>query len=214
MTCQAIIDAARGIIQQTDPANSTVLDSLMLVWISECCLQLFSLLNTLPKANISNVVAASTIALPTSLIKLDYASILTPEGKHRPLTTTDFCNFVRLTPNWEDQAANIPSQLVRLDDLNWMMFPSPNADYLGKALTLYGTVNPVTALTASDSPAISIVMHPCFEHFVAWKSFLRLNDPTRAGQEYSAFDALKKQNMGTATTTTGSLKHLVMPPDF
>ena len=209
-----IITEARGIIQQMDPANSTVPDSLMLTWIDACTLQLFSLLNTLPKGPVAGLVAANTLTMPANLLKLDYASILGPSNTHLPLTTIDFVNFCKQNPGWEDATASQPMFLVRMDDVNWMMWPKPSTDYLGKAVTVYGTLNPVTAALPSNSPQINMVMHPCYPHYLAWKSFLMLNDPARAGQEYAAYDSLRKQNQNTATTTTGSLKHFGMPANM
>jgi hypothetical protein len=152
--------------------------------------------------------------MPANLLKLDYASILSHTGQHLPLTTTDFTNFVRINQGWEDTAPTRPTQLVRMDDTNWMMWPTPDASYLGQAVTVYGTLNPVIAAVPSGSPQINMVMHPCYPHYLAWKAFLQLNDPSRAGQEYAAYDSLRKQNQGTATTTTGALKHFVMPPNM
>ena len=209
-----IISECRGIIQQTDANNSTVSDSLLLSWIDACTLQLFSILNTLPKGAVPGLVAAETLTMPANLLKLDYASIQGPAGNHLPLTTIDFVNFCKQNAGWEDAIAAQPELLVRMDDVTWMMFPKPNTDYIGNAVTVYGTLNPVIAATATSSPQINIVMHSCYPHYLAWKSFLMINDPARAGQEYAAYDSLRKQNQGTATTTTGSLKQLTMPPNI
>lgn len=206
-----IITEARGIFQQVDPNNSQVSDTLMLTWIDACTLQLFSILNTLPKESVTGVVAADTITLPSKLLKLDYASILGPDGKHARLTTTDFCNFVRLNPGWEDQDSNKPAQLVRLSDTNWMMFPKPDANYIGKAVTLFGTVNPVVAATPISSPQIGLAMHCAYPHYLAWKAWLILNDPIRAQSEFGIYESLRKQNLGTVTNTTGSQQRFIMP---
>lgn len=210
MVNQDIIEEARGLFQETDPNNTHVSDALLLTWIDACTLQLFSILNTLPKSSVSGVVAADTITLPASLIKLDYASILNPSGTHNRLNTTDFSNFIRLNPGWEDQPVGVPHTLVRMDDLTWMMFPKPDATYTGKALTLYGTVNPITPATANSSPQISIVMHCVYPHYLAWKAWLVINDPQRAGLEFNVYNDLRKQNTKAATTTTGSQQKFVM----
>ena len=211
MTNQEIIDEARGIIQETDPDNTHVTDTLMLTWIDACTLQLFSLLNTLPKSSVTGITADDTVTLPEQLLKLDYVSIVDANDKHYPIKTTDFNNFIRLNPGWEDQEDGRPTVMVRMTDAIWMMFPNPDTDWDGKTLTLYGTVNPVTVATAISSPQISIVMHPCYPHFIAWKSFLVLNDPQRALTEYHIFNDMRKQNTRTATSTTGSQQQFTMP---
>ena len=194
-----------------DPANATVSDTLLLTWIDAATLQLFSFLNTLPKGPVAGLVAANTLTMPANLLKLDYASILSPSGTHLPLATIDFDNFIRQNAGWEDTIATQPTQLIRLDDTTWMMFPKPSADFLGKAVTVYGTINPVTPATPSSSPQINMVMHCAYPHYLAWKYFLQLNDPTRAAGEYQAWDSLRKQNQRTATCTSGSLQSLKMP---
>jgi len=211
MTYQEIVDEVRGIIQETDPNNTHVTNTVMLQWANACTLQLMSLIGTYPKTTITSVVAANTITLPETMLRLDYASIVDANGKHITLKTIDFNNFARTYPGWEDQEANVPQMLVRLSDTDWMMYPSPNAAFLGKALTLIGSVLPTPDTDFNASPPVNLSLHTCFPHYVAWKSFLLLNNPERAGQEFALYDGLRKLNTRTATSTNGSLQFFRMP---
>jgi hypothetical protein len=206
MTVQDIINDVRAQVQETNPNNAHKSDAGILADINACTLQLCSTINTLPKVSVSAIVAADTITLPTNLLRMDYASISdggTP-AVHAILSTIDFVNFCRITAGWEDVEANKPNSLVRMTDLTWMMFPHPSADWVGKALTIIGSVLPTPMTTTSQSPEISIVLHPVYAHYCAWKYFLLLNNPDRAALSFAAYDALRKMNTATAVSTTGS----------
>jgi hypothetical protein len=206
MTAQDIVDAVRQIVQETDPNNTHRTDSTILADINACTLQLCAQINTLPKVSVTGVVAADTITMPTNLLRLDFASISDEASTpaYTPLDTMDFVNFVRLYPNWQNQPDNKPAILVRKTDLTWQMYPYPDSTWASKALTLIGSVLPTPLTAFTQSPDISITLHPAYEHYCAWKFFLALNNPERAGQEYVVFDGIRKLNQGTATSTTGS----------
>ena len=203
ITVQDITDEVRQICQETDPNSSHATDAVILGWINAATLSLCASIATLPKVSVAGQVAAATITLPTNLLRMDFASI-TDGTTHFPLETIDFVNFVRINPGYENQPTSKPNMLVRMTDLNWTMYPNPDATWTGKALTIIGSVLPTPLTSPNDSPALSITLHPAYSHFCAWKFFLLLNNPERAGAEYSAFDGLRKQNVGTATSTTGS----------
>ena len=203
MTAQDIIDEVRQICQETDPNNSHATDAVILGWINSATLSLCASIATLPKVSVSGQVAADTLTLPTNLLRMDFASI-TDGTTHFPLETIDFVNFVRINPGYENQPHSKPAMLVRMTDLNWMMYPNPDASWTGKALTIIGSVLPTPLTSVNDSPALSITLHQAYPHFCAWKFFPLLNNPERADAEYSVFDGLRKQNIGTATSTTGS----------
>ena len=207
MNVQSITDETRQICQELDPNNTHASDSVILGWINACTLSLCSAIDTLPKVSVSNIVAASTITFPTNLLKLDFASI-TDGTTYFPLETIDFVNFSRINPGYQNQPTSKPAMLIRMTDLDWMMYPAPDATWTGKAMTIIGSVLPTPLTGPTDSPQISITLHPAYPHYCAWKFFLLLNNPERAGAEYSAFDGLRKQNTGTATNTTGSLLSL------
>lgn len=201
-----IISEARGIIQELDADNSHVSDATFLQWIDACTLQLASLLNTLPKEKIQTVYADDTVTLPSKMIRLDFATIADAvAGVHHPLTTMDFVNFCKLFPEWEDQADGDPTYLIRMTDTQWMMWPPPNASAKSNLLTLVGSVNPTTGAVSTGSPELSQTLHPAYPHYLAWKAFMVLNNPARAQEEFNIFDGIRKMNMRTATSTTGSL---------
>lgn len=207
MLVSDIITEVRQIVQEMDPLNTHASDSVILGWINACTLQLCSSMSTLPKVTLSTVVAANTISLPTNLIRMDYASISdgnTPP-QYSPLKTIDFVNFARISKDWQSQTTDKPSTLVRMTDLDWMMFPNPSAAWVGKALTLIGSTLPTPLTGFSDTPAVSITLHPAYVHYCAWKFFLLVNAPERASASFAAYDGLRKLNLGTATSTTGSL---------
>ena len=207
MTLQDIITEVRQICQEVSTTNTHASDSVITGWVNACTLQLCASISTLPKVSVPAIVAAGTITFPTNLLKLDYASIYDGQ-KHTKLDTIDFPNFQRITPMWEDQQANKPTTLVRMDDLNWMLWPTPDAASLGKPMTIIGSVLPTPLAypaDLADSPAISIAMHPCYSHYCSWKFFLLLNNPERASAEYAAFDGLRKLNTQASTSSTGSL---------
>jgi hypothetical protein len=204
MTVQDIITEVRGIVQEKNAANAHKSDTSIVDDINSCTLQLCSNIATLPKVPISNIVAADTINLPSNLLKMDYISIADATGKKTPLETIDFVNFARITPDWENAVDGKPERLVRMTDLTWMMFPNPDSTWTGKALNIIGTVLPTPLALTTDVPPVSIVLHPAYAHYCAWKYFLVLNNPERAGQEYATFEGLRKMNMATATSTTGS----------
>ena len=207
-----MIAEARGILGELDPANSHVTDATLMQWANACTLQLFSLIGTYPKTSITGITGAASITLPTSVLRLDYAAIAMPSGKHTKLATIDFCNFVRYNPNWPDTSVNRPDTLVRMNDTDWMLYPNPNADYAGAALTLYGSVLPTPDTDPTLSPPINQSLHACYSHYMAWKAFLLLNNPERAGAEFNIYDGLRKLNTRSATSTLGSLQSLRMRP--
>lgn len=209
MTAQDIITEIRQICQQTDENNTSADNNVILGWINACTLQLCSIISTLPKTEVPGIVAAAVIAMPSNLLKLDFASI-SDGSKHSPIDSIDFVNFARLNPNWEDTPAGKPINIVRMTDLSWKLWPSPSAAWIGKDLTLIGTVVPTPLTGFSESPAISISMHPAYAQYGAWKFFSLLNNPERAAMAYNAFDGLRKLNTQTTTSTTGSLLSLKM----
>ncbi len=210
MTVQNIIDEVRAIVQETDPNNTHKTDAQILDDINLCTTQLCSNLATLPKAELTGVTAADTITIGETLLKLDYASI--SDGATTPqysrLETIDFVNFARINPGWENAQDNKPTLLVRMTDQTWMMYPPPDATWTGKALTLIGTVLPAALTLTTQEPPISLVLHPAYPHYCAWKFFLLLNNPDRANAEYATFNAIRKINTQTATSTTGSMLQL------
>lgn len=214
MLASEIITEIRQIVQETDEANSHASNSTILGWLNACTLQLCSTIATLPKASSTGVTAASTITLATNLLKLDFASIVDANGKHTPLESIDFVNFAKLNPSWQDSATGRPEYIVRMTDLSWMLWPSPSTPWVGKAVTLIGSVLPTPMTAFSESPAISVVLHPAYVHYGAWKFFLLVNNPERAAASFSAYDALRKMNTQTATSTRGSLQALRMPSNF
>lgn len=204
MLVSEIILETREIVQEKNASNAHKTDAGILADINACTLQLCSTISTLPKVSVAGIVAANIISFASNLLKLDYASIYDGQ-KHVKLDTIDFPNFQRITPNWEDQQANKPTTLVRMDDLNWMLWPNPDAASVGNAMTIIGTVLPTPLTLTTETPPISITLHPAYPHYCAWKYFLVLNNPERAAQEYATFDGLRKLNTQTATSTTGSL---------
>lgn len=209
MTVASIIQEARQIFQQTVEANSAITDSQLLQFINECTLQLCSYFNTLPKTSVAGVTAAATLTLDDNLLKLDHASIY--DGTtYFPLETTDFVNFARNNPDWENTPTGKPSVLVRMTDLTWKMYPAPDATWTGKTVSIYGSVLPADLTLTTEAPPVSLAMHPAYPHYCAWKAWLVLNDPVRASQEYAIFDSIRKINTATATTTRGSLLSLRM----
>lgn len=210
MTAQEIIDEVRQICQETDPNNTHASDSVILGWINACTISLCSWINTLPKVAVTGQVAAATLTFPTNLLRLDYASMYDGTSTYYPLETIDFVNFVRLNPDWENQAVGQPDTLVRMTDLTWKMYPPPDSTWTGKTLSIYGSVHPTALTSVNSSPDISVVMHPVYPHYCAWKFFLLLNNPERAAAEYATYDGLRRQNLRTTTSTIGSQLSLKM----
>ncbi len=210
MTVAEIIEEARGIIQETDPNNSHVTDAQLLTWINACTLQLCSVTASLPKSRITGVTCASSIAFSTSMLRLDYAAVLDPNGKYFKLKTIDFVNFNAEHPDWENAESSQPEYLVRLDDVNWMVWPTPDANYDGKAMSIIGAVVPTAVTLTTDTPAVNQTLHPVYPHYLAWKAFLVINDPARAQAEFNQYDMLRKLNLKTATSVTGSRQQFRM----
>lgn len=210
MTAQNIIDEVRAIVQETDSSNTHRSDTLILGDINACTLSLCSIIKTLPKEKDTTLDAADAITVSSDMLSIDYASIsddaVTPA--HSPLKTIDFPNFIRDNPAWEDASDGKPTHLVRMTDTSWMMWPNPDATWTGKSITLVGTYVPDVITVATSSPAVSVVLHPCYSHYCAWIFFLVLNNPERAASEYAIYDGLRKLNTRTATSTTGSLLSL------
>jgi len=211
MTFQDIIDEVRGLIQETDPLNTHVSDTVMLQWGNACTLQLYSLIGTYPKTKATGIVTAASITLPATMLKLDYVSYKEASGTIHVLKTTDFSNFARLNSDWESTPVNMPEQLVRMGDTTWMLYPNPSAIYTGLPMTVMGTVLPDPATAATQTPPISIVLHPCYSHYIAWKAWLLLNNADKAKEEYAIYEGLRKLNTRTATATTGSQQCFKMP---
>jgi len=205
MTLQDIITNCRTIIAQVDTSVSNITDATIIGFANQCTLQLCSNIATLPKESISGVVAAQTLTLSKDLLKLDFASI-SDGTTHYPLDTTDFPTFIRNNPNWENQTTGKPTQLVRMTNLNWMMFPAPDSTWTGKAVSIYGSVVPTLMSNTTDEPAVSQTLHPAYEHFCAYKCFGNiLNNPASSANEYAIFDGIRKLNIHTATNTRGSM---------
>jgi hypothetical protein len=208
MLASDIITETRGIITETDPTNSHVTDSQLLAWINQCTLQLMSYIGTYPKG-LTTVACANTITLAESLLSVDQVTVLNTSNRHQILQTIDFSNFVRLFADWQDQSSGIPTHFVRMGVLNWMVYPNPNSDFLGKDMQIYAKTLP-TDITTSQEPPVSIALHSCYPFYVAWKAFLALNSPDKAKDAFTTFDSLRKMNTSIATTTMGTLKSLRM----
>jgi hypothetical protein len=112
--------------------------------------------------------------------------------------------------DWENTPVGMPQYLVRMDTNVWMMYPNPAPEYLGLPMNVMGTSLPAPTTLPTQEPPISIVLHPCYPHYLAWKAFLVLNNPDRAKEEYAIYDGLRKLNTNAATSTTGSMQSLRM----
>lgn len=207
MTVQDIITETRQIVQETDPNNTHANDSVITGWINACTLWILSDFKTIIKSLLTGITASEVITLDKELLSIDYASIY-DGNKHYPLYTTDFNNFVKSNPGWEDITSGRPHTLVRMSNLDWKMFPSPDADWVGKIVKIYGSTYPAEVSSPIDVPPVSIALHPAYSHFCAWKFFLLLNDPIRANAEYSVFDSMRKMKTKISTSTQGSLLSL------
>ena len=86
------------------------------------------------------------------------------------------------------------------------MFPPPDAAHTGLAMTLMGTILPTPAISTTETPPISQVLHVCYSHYMAYKAFMVLNNSDRAQQEYTIYDSLRKMNVRAATQTRGALQ--------
>ena len=208
MIVQSIIDQVRGIVQETDPNNTHHSDSLIIADINACTLALCSNIKTLPKVKDSTLTAADAITVPSTILRIDYASISdgATHAVNSKLETIDFNNFSKDNSNWEDSVDGKPSQLVRMTDTSWMMWPNPDATWTGKSLTLVGSTVPADLTSSSETPPLSVTLHSAYVHFCAWIFFQVLNNPERAASEYAIFDALQKINKNVATSTKGSLQ--------
>lgn len=209
MTVSEIIARVREIVQEKNPANAHRTDNSIIGDINSCTLQLCSNIATLPKVSVPAIVAADTLTLPSTLLRVDHVS-LSDGTIFNPLKTMDFVNFARQNPIYENQPATRPEMIVRMTDTTWMMWPKPDAFWTGKPLSIVGSVLPTPLTLTTESPAVSIALHPCYEHFCAWIYFQVLNNPERAAAEFGIYDSLKKLNIQTATSTQGSLQSLRM----
>lgn len=209
LTVQQIIDEARGLIMETDPANSHVTDSTLILWINACTLSLCSYIQSLPKSTISTVVTALNPVLPTALLRLDYASFTYSDQKHT-LKTIDFINFLKEAPQWENEPEGLPEMMVRMSDTSWMMFPPPSDTYTGLPMTLIGAVLPDDVSLTTEYPPVSQVLHPCYPHYLAWKAWGVIGNSAAAAQEYAVFEKIRTENLRTATNTQGSRQFLRM----
>ena len=212
MTAQQIINSVRELVQENDPNNCHHSDSLIIDDINACTLALCSGIKTLPKVKDVSLVVADAVTVPSNMLRIDYASMsngATP-AVHSPLITIDFPNFSKEHIGWEDTADGKPTHLVRMTDQSWMMWPNPDATWTGKTISLVGSGVPADLVASSGSPALSIVLHRAYVHFCGWIYFQVLNNPERAASEYAIFDALRKMNVGTATSTRGSMQFMRM----
>lgn len=203
MTLQDIITEVRQICQQTDPNNSQVSDATITGFANDCSIQLVASTGTLPKEEFTTT-ASATVTLDTDFIKMDFASISDGTTSF-PLETIDFNTFVRRYPQWQNQPLGKPQLMVRMTDLTWKVWPSPDSTWSGKTITMVGSAVPTPMSSTTDTPPFSVVLHPCYPHYCAWKFYLLLNNPERAALEYATFDAMRKINIGPATNTRGSL---------
>jgi len=167
------------------------------------------MINTLPKESISGVVAADTITLDKTLLRIDQA-LISDGTTYFPLETLDFNNFIHENPLWFNQADGKPTHLIRMTDLNWMMWPNPDTTWTGKTVSIYGSVLPDDLTSTSEEPPLSVTLHHAYPHYCAWLFFLALNNPEKAAAEYATFDGIRKLNLKTATSTRGSLLSLRM----
>ncbi len=207
MTVAQITERCRQIVQQKTASNSQVTDSSILGWINECTLALCSIISTLPKESITGQVVASTITFARDVLRLDYAAIYDGSNYH-PLSTIDFNNFVKANPNWQNISTGKPAVMIRLTNLEWMMWPTPDSTWTGKTLSLYGAVQPDDLTLTSEEPPLSRTLHHAYPHYCAWLFFLAINNPDRAAAEYAIFDGIRRLNTKTATSTNGSLQSL------
>ena len=208
MTSAEIITRVRQIVQETDSANAHAADSTILGWLNEAIIQLVSTIKTLPKESITGEVAASTVTLSADVLRVDYAAI--SNGATPPvynlLDTIDFCNFVRLFPLWANQSTGQPTHLVRMTGNDWMMWPSPDATWTGKALLIYAAKKPADMVATTETPSVPLVFHSALVHYCAWLYFLLLNNQEKANGNFATYEALRQMNLKTGTTTTGSLQ--------
>jgi len=208
MTAQQIIDEVRQIVQEIDVNNAHATDNQIITWINEAILQLCSVISTLPKKTITTT-SADTVILPKELLRVDYASIYdTSNGKWVKLETNDFVNFARVNPDWQNADRNQPKFLIRMTDLEWMLYPKPSTQWDNVQMTIVGSYKPNDITSTSQEPELSITIHPAIVYYAAYKYFMLLNNTQKANMAFTMYDSIRKTNISTATSTKGSLLQL------
>lgn len=124
------------------------------------------------------------------------------------LTTTDFETLKRKFPDWENEPYGQPRYMVRMSSTEWMLWPSPSTRWYGLPMTVKGCVLPPATTDVNTSPPVSVALHSCYSHYIAWKCFLLLNNAEKAAQEYTIFDSLRRMNTKAGTQTQGALQSI------
>jgi len=206
MTVQGVINEVRAMVLETSPANSHFTDANVLTYVNECTLQLMAYLGSFPKVNYT-LTSATTMTMGENLLCLDYAAIQNPDASYKKLKSTDFDSFVLQNPDWLNAPQGIPTFIIRMDVLNWMLWPVPLAIYTGVPVEIYGKTLPAQLTVATQELPLSILFNNCYLFYVAWKVYLNhLNQPDKAKDAFETFDNFRKINTQAATATQGTLK--------
>lgn len=192
---------ARLLIGQTDTANSDFTQAQLTAWANEAYSLACTRLESVPIAT-SSYTTAATIALDANTVKVNLAKWKAqPANKWVDLTIGDLSDLFNRDPDWENATAGVPDALYRAGTFALIPYPPPDAANLSQAngLKTYGLEIPTALSADGDIPDLPVNVTDLFQHYIAYKAFLRLKMKEDATDQLVLFNGGLKAAKNVST---------------
>lgn len=192
---------ARYIIGQPDVLNTDFSETQLTAWANEAYSQACMRLESVPIAT-SSYTTAAAITLDANTIKVNLAKWKAqPENKWKDLDVFDLSDLFKRDPDWENAATGVPDALYRDGTFSLIPYPPPDAANLGQAngLKTYGLEVPAALSADSDIPDLPVNVTDLFQHYIAYKAFMRLKDKESASDQLMLFNGGLKAQRNVST---------------
>lgn len=196
MQLSVMLTEARQIFGQPDTNNTDITNTQLKAWANEAYSIACTRLESVPIATSSHTTAA-TVTLDANTVRVNKAKWLAqPENKWKELEVKDLDDLFLRDPDWENAPTGIPDTLYRNGTFALIVYPPPNSYNTAQAngLKLYGLEIPAALSADSDIPDLPVNVTDLFQHYIAYKAFLRLKMTQEATDQLILFNTgLKAQ---------------------
>lgn len=192
---------ARLLIGQPDTTNSDFTQAQLTAWANEAYSIACTRLESVPIAT-SSYTTAATIALDANTVKVNLAKWKSqPDNKWVDLAIGDLSDLFNRDPDWENATAGVPDSLYRDGTFALIPYPPPNAANLAQAngLKTYGLEIPAALSADADIPDLPVNVTDLFQHYIAYKAFLRLKMKEDATDQLVIFNSGLKSAKNVST---------------
>lgn len=198
-------DEARKIFNEPDSTNSHISETELNAWANEFYRVAQTRLAAIPIKNREYTSAAavdgvSSITLNSRFMGFQQVYLKAqPENKYRPLEIIDLDTLNAIDPEWRSAAEGVPEYIIRTDTFTAILYPPPNTENQGQSIQTYGREFMSDLSGDTDAPTLPLCVHDLFPHFMAYRSFQKLQQMDLATNELIYVNSQLKSQQQSVT---------------